>query len=331
MIDLIVKCFNLEFPSATCKLVALAVARRCGGDLGECFASQATLADDTQVHPKTVGRCLAELEALGWISRTKFRASNTGHRRTDKIFLTLPEVVLPATVRKGQDDNLSHEGSPGSGANVADDSLDTESRTPQRDQGRDQSKEDSAGLSSGEHGEDDDEQPEGVDLKLAVDLIWKRVGDRGRERSSKADVRTALAAALKRRPADQTEEERLKLILQGIDGYLRSPEARKENGAFERGAHRSIEKDRWESFVADDQGQRAAAAPEVGTREAPGPALQRLWMERWSQQSLWDVGAQGPRPGQDGCRVAADLQREFGVEIERPMADPLGDDAAAFD
>lgn len=317
MIDLIVKCFNLEFPSATCKLVAIAVARRCGGDLGECFASQATLAADTQVHAKTVGRCLAELEELGWISRTKFRATNDGKRRTDRIFLTLPAVTLPAT---GQKDNLSDPGSPASPDKVAEDSLDGSGGLPKETTKRPDEESSTAGLSSGESDQADSGD---VDLGVATDLIWARVGDKGRERSSRADVRRALASAIGRRSKGETPEQRLQSILRGIDGYLRSDEATRDGGAYERGAHRTIEKDRWEGFASTSE-ERAEL--QSGTFEEPSPALQRMWMDLYKESGRWPA-ERGPRPGQPGCRVDEDLLEEFGVTLPSVV----DEDDGAFD
>lgn len=324
MIDLIVQVFESEISTSTELAVALAIARRCGGSGGQCFASQATIAANARVHPKTVARVLNEFEERGWIVRRRHRVSKTGVRRTDTIFLTLPPVTIKTPVPGAEshfDDQDTESqpprpGLPGQGVSRGVGPRPGLHKESMKNPDEDSS---TAGLASGDR---EDEDSDDVDLAVATDLIWQRVGDKGRERSSRADVRRALAAAIGRRGKDETPADRLQAIMRGIDGYLRSDEATRDGGAFERGAHRTIEKDRWEGFAAP-----ADKPSPVGSHEAPSEQLQRMWMDLYTESGRWP-SERGPRPGQPGCRVDARILADY-LKPAAPAA--LDDDEGAFD
>lgn len=82
------------FTTPNVKYVALAVARACLFN-GACWKSQATIAAETGLSKKTVSRCIDELEAAGWLKRVG-RSRFDGGRSSDRIWLTLPAVVLDA-------------------------------------------------------------------------------------------------------------------------------------------------------------------------------------------------------------------------------------------
>ena len=63
MIDIIVRVFNTEYPNASCKALALAIARRCGSEKGLCWANHETLGRDAQLGRSTIFRCLKQMEA----------------------------------------------------------------------------------------------------------------------------------------------------------------------------------------------------------------------------------------------------------------------------
>lgn len=328
MIDLIVQVFRTKFESPTEKLVALALARRCGGSSGKCFASQATLAEDTQVHVKTVARTLSALEERGWIVRRKHRMNGFGVRRTDSIFLTLPAVTIEAVVVKQKEDDddadgdaVSNDPRPGLPPEGVSRGVAPRPGLPQETMKKPDEDSSTAGLASGDR---EDEDSDDVDLDVATDLIWQRVGDKGRERSSRADVRRALAAAIGRRAKGETPVARLQSIMRGIDGYIRSDEATRDGGAFERGAHRTIERDRWEGFVAPPG---AEAVSVVGSHEAPSEQLQRMWMDLYAESGRWPA-ERGPRPGQPGCRVDPLIQAQYEKGARPAAAD---EDEGAFD
>lgn len=53
-----------------------------------------------------------------------------------------------------------------------------------------------------------------------------------------------------------------------------------------------------------------------GAIDAPSERQQRVWMQDWTEKgsNFWRRHERGPYPGEDGCRVSAAIQREFGVE-----------------
>lgn len=305
--------------------VLIALADHHNGTTGRCFPSQATLATRARITVRSAQRALAELETATLIKILPGEGSGHGSRSTDAYVLKFPFVYPPdyagATLRPANSDSMSEEG-------------DTESYQ----EGKKKEEEDSART----------DDIEGVEVQVAVDLIWQAVGDMGRKRSSKPKIEKALLAALRRRPRDVGAEDHLKRIFSGIRAYLASDEARKQNGQFEHGAHRTLIDDVWASWADDgaSTGQSAGSIdPDVGTLLEPGPRLQRYWMDTDRQGLGWD-SARGPRPGMIGCRVSAEMQREFGYapfrseQAEEPApvgedADegpkPVSDDAAAFD
>lgn len=319
MIDLIVQCFRSPaLTSGTHLLVALALARRCGDENGVCYAKQATLAADTRLHQKTIAKVLAEFESEGIIERVKYAAKADGTRVPDDIYLTLPEVVLPPTgsPKKGVEDSRSKAGSHGVVGSEA-----MESSVPQPGSHRLPKKRPLKKPIEETNARDTRTREaafEGIDIEAAVSVIWAGVGEKGKQRSSRPKIQKALEAALRRRAKGVSAEDHLKRILLGLRAYLGSHDATKEKGRFEKGTHLILEGDVWESWL-DDNGTRAQAGappvdPDLGTMEEPGPKRQRMWMELDAQGMTWDPD-RGPRPGSRGCRVAPDLQREFGYDV----------------
>lgn len=154
-------------------------------------------------------------------------------------------------------------------------------------------------------GEDADSASEEIDT--AVDLIWQKVSAASRKRSTKGDLRAKLKAALKRGHS-------MERLLKGVAAYVGSQEGSKEEGAYQRGAHRIFENDFFESFLEDDgarasRGQEAASqelAEEVGSLEEPSASLQALWMDLYSKGMPWPT-QRGPQPGRLGCRVSDEI------------------------
>jgi hypothetical protein len=261
---------------------------------------------------------LEALEAMDppLIKRVKHPQLPDGKRRSDDIYLTLPEVVLEAT-------------KPVSPKSRASESTTHPPVSPRLNKKRpieDTLEETIVGLESDDVSEDPSKDQRKVDLSKAVDAIWTAAGDFGRKRSGKGKVRDALEAALKRRPASESEEDRLKKIFTGYRAYLLSEEVtRRHNGvpgAFEKGIHRMIQQDAWEGWFEDSASHAPAmdkVDPGLGSMEQPGPKRQRMWMELYAQGMSWPSD-RGPRPGLPGCRVDRALQDEFSVEqaSERP-------------
>lgn len=94
MAELMTKIWNLNFPSPSCKFVALAIARSSRRN-GSCWASQKYLGQVTGYSRKTISAQITALEELGWLKRLRRKRKNGGNT-TDRIWLTLPEIILPA-------------------------------------------------------------------------------------------------------------------------------------------------------------------------------------------------------------------------------------------
>lgn len=316
MIDLIVQCFHSpSLKSGTHLLVALALARRCGDVDGVCFAKQATLAADTRLHQKTIAKVLSEFESEGIIERVKYQPLADGTRVPDDIYLTLPAVTLPETGSrsKGVHDSrrvpISHgvvdaEAMESSVPKPGSQGL--PKKRPLKKPMKETNARDARGASL-----------DGIEIDQAVAVIWAGAGEQGRKRSTKEKIKTALTAALKRRPKGVCAEDHLKRILMGLRAYLGSHEATKDKGQFEKGTHRILEGDVWETWLDDDaaragKGVSAPVDPALGTMEEPGPKRQRMWMDLFRQGMTWDPD-RGPRPGERGCRVDPALQVAAGV------------------
>lgn len=142
-------------------------------------------------------------------------------------------------------------------------------------------------------------------LKADVHAIWIITPQKGRERSSQADLERALRAAVKRGHAPKTVEA-------GVRAYYASDQATKDGGAYAKGVHRIVENDRWQAFIQ-------TTAP-VGTN-SPKPdanavdeTIQRAWMQDFREAPhQWKRHERGPKPGEPGCRVRPEIQREFGA------------------
>jgi uncharacterized protein YdaU (DUF1376 family) len=142
--------------------------------------------------------------------------------------------------------------------------------------------------------------------KSEVGLAWAAASRKGRERSSRGDVERALKAAINR---GHTAER----VIAGLEAYFASPDATKDGGEYAKGAHRMIENDRWMAYAP------AAGARAEATIDAPSEVRQRAWMGEFQAAANSWRPERGPEPGEPGCRVSPEIQREFGVEPAKPQ------------
>ena len=63
--------------SPSTRMVAIALADYANSDTGQCWPSIATLSRRSGVSGRQVQRCLREIEADGWIERTRFHKVGT--------------------------------------------------------------------------------------------------------------------------------------------------------------------------------------------------------------------------------------------------------------
>lgn len=318
MIDLIVQVINCpKIDSSTELTLALMIARRCGTMDGRCYASQKTLAADARMHVRTVGRALDELEAKNLIKRVKHAPDQvTGKRLNDDIYLTLPEVTLPATT--GPSDSVSKAKRLSVKGQAAQSRI---KRDP-----KDTNKDSSVGLAS-----DAGEIIDGINVSTVVDEIWFMASKKGRERSSKKELASAVRSAIKNRPAGSDAQLFWDRVCLGLRGYFASDDAKKQGGALQPAVHRLLTQERWQPF-ADEVAplDPAGSLPEIdqkvadefGTIEKPGPARQLLWITGFVQRGEWSP-ERGPRPGHPGCRLDDALLRQHGFEPAADVPDVL--------
>lgn len=139
--------------------------------------------------------------------------------------------------------------------------------------------------------------------KADVDRLWALATNRGRERSGRKDVQRALRAAVRR--GGSMDE-----IARSVERYYASADATKNAGEYAKGLHRLIENDRWRDLPE--------SPPPFDPMLQPEDWRQHRWMAEFAEGKFaWDP-RRGPKPGEPGCRVAPEIQREFGVEPAPP-------------
>lgn len=150
-------------------------------------------------------------------------------------------------------------------------------------------------------GTGDDEAKRIVLRQADVEAVWAITPPRARQRTSKADVLKAMQGAARRghQPAE---------VIAGLRAYYASIEATKDGGEYAKGAHRMIEKDRWQGFAETSTPLEALAA----TPESPNDIWRRRVDRYLHGSQFWDSDWEG-RPGRPGCIVPAEILREFGI------------------
>lgn len=140
-----------------------------------------------------------------------------------------------------------------------------------------------------------------------LERMWSAASTASKRRSSKAEVRAALKAAMK------AGTYSLDKIAFGHARYLQTDDAKRESGNMQPGLARWIRKGRYEPFIEEEEAgpEAGLTSRDLGTLESPSPIAQRLWMRRYNRDRSWKV-EYGPMPGDPGCRVSPDIQREFG-------------------
>lgn len=176
----------------------------------------------------------------------------------------------------------------------------------------------------------------------------KREKGEGRDNSSDPDGSGAEAPSGRDEDLDPLAELRELPIAKGCwrlavkvlteQGRLSDPKARNFIGKLKAGGLSDadlwdIAEAAWREQTEDPQAYlvkaaEGAMARRAAPRSAFGPrirnpieAQQRAWMRDWVEgQFEWKEGDRGPKPGEAGCQVSPEIQREFGVEPARPAA-----------
>lgn len=162
-----------------------------------------------------------------------------------------------------------------------------------------------------------------VAVRNATDRIWRAISTaKGKERQSRKEIASALAAAVKKGHA-------LGHVEIGVIGYLGGESATKAAGEFQAGLHLVIREERW--LVWYERHKAAQGQPSPLRPAAPADPAQRSdadWrqsMEIYKIRFAWP-DALGPRPGAPGCLVPAQILRDF---EEEPYEDRIARQARA--
>ncbi|MFZ5669106.1 MAG: YdaU family protein [Pseudomonadota bacterium] len=135
---------------------------------------------------------------------------------------------------------------------------------------------------------------------LLFGRAWQAFPEWGRKRSSRAKAEKAWRAA-----AEQAGGEGQ--LLAAVERYAAEPDTQRDGGKFVPAMDRWLRDGRWELYVPSllDPASDSAAFAE---------RQQISWMEDFRDNPGSWRGERGPRPGAEGCRVRADIQRRFGFE-----------------
>lgn len=275
---------------------------------GKCWPSRATIAQATRLHPdtvKTVLQGLADPARPGGALIRKEVAHHKG-RQIPSTIAILFDPVSDANLKGG-------DTPPGVGA--------TDPHVSNGDRGRQTP--DGGGASDPLEEDKPLEDSLGAQVRRLVETVWEIACIRSRRRSGKGDVARAIARALKEGAAPPD-------LIAGVRAYFADPEPSREDGRYAMALHRLIEQDRWREWFtpaasggnagpsrpnAGPSGLSPAELADIGTFAAPGPRMQRSWMDDWRRGQPWP-DRRGPEPGQPGCRISPDLLRQHGVQLE---------------
>lgn len=124
----------------------------------------------------------------------------------------------------------------------------------------------------------------------------------GKRKATRPEVTKALAAALKR-GGDPAQIEA------AFRTYYALPDCTRDGGQFAKGAAVLLHDDKWRDFAPLSAGRLGDDWPE---------SRWRIAMQLWRDEGTWDDRL-GPVPGEPGCRVSPEIQRDFSVEPARPQ------------
>jgi hypothetical protein len=110
-----------------------------------------------------------------------------------------------------------------------------------------------------------------------AERIWALQPPKHR-RSTRPDVRAAVAAALKRGADPES-------LFAALRAYYRQPDCTKADGEFAKAAHRIVANDRWRDFLPP---------PDVPAKPA-GPEVIAHRLQHWRDTGAWDP-KWGPKP-----------------------------------
>lgn len=166
-------------------------------------------------------------------------------------------------------------------------------------------------------------------VEIAAEKIWKSASKAARGRSSK----TVLQRSIRTKAKQGHDIER---IVAGWMAYLDTPDAKKNDGAFQPGPNVFINQDRFTSFT--EEWGRSASPERSGERSGPFRVMrgvddpkrereaQEFIVDRYQKHDVWNDDY-GPRPGTPNCLFDPEVLKKFGY-LQAPAAEDIPDDAA---
>lgn len=342
MTDFFTRIWALELPPST-KFTLMAIGR-FAVMRGFCWASVPTLSAATGFSDRATRRHIAELEEAGLIER-KERRRPDGGRTSNVIWLKLPELTLPAMEPPKRQDKVGDflmaedltdgfsdgDGAAGPGPKrgkppapegdgpPASESGEESQGTSGESSGRvlsDSDESDASGDESETSSSDSKEskgKAERAEANRVMEAVWEASSMYARKRGTREKTAEAALKAIK--GGKVTGDE----LIAAWQAYTRSPDGSKSDGMYQKGPDRWIRNGLYEGWLEEI---RAAAAPaagegstgarDMGTNEEPTEFAQKIWMLSYTKRGTWRE-RQGPEPGEEGCRVTPEIQREYGV------------------
>lgn len=297
------------------RLVMFALAHHHNHKTGACYPGHAAIAATGKVGERSVRSAIEELVQAGLIRVRQGGGPSFGGRPTDAYDLVFVDAYRrsKAAAAAGKDFPAGNGDFPANGADfpaaaAAKQREQTEHIPPNPPEGGRRSRSKA------------EVSPE---AKAVADRLWRLASRECRRKSGQDDTARATAAALAR---GATPDELAVAVL----GHCQE-KAAEDGGKWTKGLHRILEQDRWRAWYPDDARQvqallaaerrliaeddpDAPPADDLGTLDAPGLHVQRVWMQDWVEAPYkWQAHVRGPAPGEEGCRVSAEVQREFGA------------------
>lgn len=202
------------------KLVLMLLAEAHNGHTGACFPSQEWIEEKSGLADSTVAACIKELEDWGFLTRhTKALGRGKGSRRDFELHLHIldPQILEVQNTGfrplKNRPLDLQIPGGPYK------EEPELNRKEPERGGAK----------------------PE---LDPTLKAIWDAAPQPSRERSSKKRLAEAVAKVLKARKDISAEQ-----ILAAWMAFLRTPDARKEQGRFCPGIHVWLNDNRFDAFL----------------------------------------------------------------------------------
>ena len=245
----------------------------------QCWPSQETLAEDTELSERTIITALKELEVGGLIQREQ-RRDKGGHRLSDLITL----LFLPAR-DAGRQKGLGAK-SVGLAATDSEPNLQM-----------------TAGLPATVAGTYKDEPPMNHQEEPQL------------ERASHTDVCAYYSHPKQQEHDGRFAKRFLNAFLERKWATWR-PEGARPMALKEVGPDVAVGPD--QSIAYDGHTYKipmGRTAGLIGTPKDPGIRRQIDWMTDWRENpARWTVHEQGPRPGEPGCRIWPSVLERFGLE-----------------